>query len=96
MVVTSDICSATRFFNWNSFHTSTESYHHLYALYAIIVLPSRLIHHTKFSSIQVNSQIIRPLEKALMVRLVDIMSSLELRFVQEKADDGQLSYRLDP
>jgi len=31
-----------------------------------------------------------------MVRLVDIMSSLELRFVQEKTDDGQLSYRLDP
>ncbi|KAF9532172.1 P-loop containing nucleoside triphosphate hydrolase protein [Crepidotus variabilis] len=44
----------------------------------------------------VNSQIIRPQEKALMTRLVDIMASLELRFVQEKGDDGQLSYRLDP
>ena len=31
-----------------------------------------------------------------MTRLVDIMSTLELRFVQEKADDGQLTYRLDP
>ncbi|KAJ3517397.1 hypothetical protein NLJ89_g519 [Agrocybe chaxingu] len=44
----------------------------------------------------VNSQVIRPLEKALMSRLVDIMATLELRFVQERADDGQLSYRLDP
>jgi chromosome transmission fidelity protein 18 len=31
-----------------------------------------------------------------MTRLVDIMASLELRFVQERAEDGQLSYRLDP
>ena len=31
-----------------------------------------------------------------MTRLVDIMASLELRFIQERADDGQLSYRLDP
>ncbi|KJA27021.1 hypothetical protein HYPSUDRAFT_981028 [Hypholoma sublateritium FD-334 SS-4] len=44
----------------------------------------------------VNSQIIRPQEKALMNRLVDVMSSLELRFVQERAEDGTLSYRLDP
>lgn len=43
-----------------------------------------------------NSQVIRPQEKALMTRLVDIMASLELRFVQERAEDGQLSYRLDP
>ena len=46
--------------------------------------------------IQVNSQVIRPQEKALMSRLVDIMASLELRFVQERAEDGQLTYRLDP
>ncbi|PPQ73595.1 hypothetical protein CVT26_010493 [Gymnopilus dilepis] len=39
----------------------------------------------------VNSQVIRAQEKALMTRLVDIMSTLELRFVQEKADDGQLT-----
>lgn len=36
------------------------------------------------------------MEKSLMARLVDIMTSLELRFVLERADDGQLSYRLDP
>ena len=39
---------------------------------------------------------IRPQEKALMTRLVDIMVSLELRFIQERGEDGQLSYRLDP
>ena len=31
-----------------------------------------------------------------MKRLVHIMASLELRFVQERAEDGVLSYRLDP
>ncbi|KIL00951.1 hypothetical protein PAXRUDRAFT_821161 [Paxillus rubicundulus Ve08.2h10] len=44
----------------------------------------------------VNSQIIKPDERALLSRLVEIMVSLELRFVQEKAEDGQLVYRLDP
>ncbi|GLB34690.1 putative holliday junction DNA helicase ruvB N-terminus [Lyophyllum shimeji] len=44
----------------------------------------------------VNSQVIRPEEKALLTRLVNIMASLELRFLQERAEDGQLSYRLDP
>jgi chromosome transmission fidelity protein 18 len=46
--------------------------------------------------IKVNSQVIRPEEKAMLSRLVNIMVSLELRFVQERADDGQLVYRLDP
>jgi chromosome transmission fidelity protein 18 len=40
--------------------------------------------------------VIRPEEKAMLSRLVNIMVSLELRFVQERADDGQLVYRLDP
>ncbi|KAI0672750.1 P-loop containing nucleoside triphosphate hydrolase protein [Trametes maxima] len=44
----------------------------------------------------VNSQVIRPAEKALLARLVDIMATLELRFVQDKTEDGQLVYRLDP
>ncbi|KAI0318836.1 P-loop containing nucleoside triphosphate hydrolase protein [Amylostereum chailletii] len=44
----------------------------------------------------VNGQVIRPEEKALLSRLVGIMVSLELRFVQEKLEDGQLVYRLDP
>ncbi|KAG8995078.1 hypothetical protein FRB90_000281 [Tulasnella sp. 427] len=44
----------------------------------------------------VNSQVIRPYEKAMLKKLVDVMVSLELRFVQEKNEDGQLMYRLDP
>ena len=45
---------------------------------------------------QVNSQIIKPEERSVLRRLVSIMSALELRFVQERAEDGQLTYRLDP
>ena len=44
---------------------------------------------------QVNSQVIRPEEKGMLSRLVNIMVSLELRFVHERAEDGQLVYRLD-
>jgi chromosome transmission fidelity protein 18 len=32
----------------------------------------------------------------MLSRLVNVMASLELRFVQERAEDGQLVYRLDP
>ena len=46
--------------------------------------------------IQVNSQVIRPEEKAMLSRLVNIMVALELRFVQERTEDGQPMYRLDP
>jgi chromosome transmission fidelity protein 18 len=44
----------------------------------------------------VNSQVIKPEERALLSRLVDIMSTLELQFFQERVEDGQLTYRLDP
>ncbi|KAJ7632861.1 P-loop containing nucleoside triphosphate hydrolase protein [Roridomyces roridus] len=44
----------------------------------------------------VNSQVIKPEERALLARLVDIMSTLELQFFQERGEDGQLAYRLDP
>ena len=44
----------------------------------------------------VNKQIVKPEERATLARLLDIMVALELRFVQEKAEDGQLMYRLDP
>jgi chromosome transmission fidelity protein 18 len=40
--------------------------------------------------------VIRPEEKAVLSHLVNIMTSLELRFVQERADDGQRVYKLDP
>lgn len=32
----------------------------------------------------------------LLKRLVDIMVALEFRFMQEKSEDGQLVYRLEP
>lgn len=47
-------------------------------------------------SMQVNSQVVRPEERERLSRLVSIMVALELRFIQEKAEDGQLIYRLDP
>lgn len=47
-------------------------------------------------SYQVNQQVIKPEERALLTRLVDIMVALELRFVQERSEEGQLMYRLDP
>ena len=44
----------------------------------------------------VNSQVIKPEEKITLSRLVDIMVSLELRFVFEKSEEGQNKFRLDP
>ncbi|KAF8637392.1 hypothetical protein AX17_002887 [Amanita inopinata Kibby_2008] len=44
----------------------------------------------------INSQVIRPEERAVLKRLVDIMIALDLRFLQERTEDGQLTYRLDP
>ncbi|KAG8948253.1 hypothetical protein FRC04_009891 [Tulasnella sp. 424] len=44
----------------------------------------------------VNSQVIKPQEQAMLKKLVHVMVSLELRFVQERNEDGQLMYRLDP
>ena len=46
--------------------------------------------------LQINSQIIKPEERKILNRLVDIMVSFDLRFVQEKTEEGQLVYRLDP
>jgi chromosome transmission fidelity protein 18 len=54
------------------------------------------VSRTWLNVFQVNSQVIRPEEKALLSRLVEIMVSLELRFVKEKTEDGQAMYRLDP
>lgn len=46
--------------------------------------------------LQVNSQVTKPQERVMLSRLVDIMVSLELRLIQDKTEDGQLVYRLDP
>lgn len=32
----------------------------------------------------------------MLNRLVDLMVALDLRFIQDKAEDGSLIYRLDP
>lgn len=45
---------------------------------------------------QINSQVTKPKDRAILNRLVEIMVSLELRLVQDKAEDGQLVYLLDP
>ncbi|KIY50839.1 P-loop containing nucleoside triphosphate hydrolase protein [Fistulina hepatica ATCC 64428] len=44
----------------------------------------------------VNRQIVKQEQRALLTRLVHLMAAMELRFVQERSEDGQLSYRLDP
>ncbi|PAV23521.1 P-loop containing nucleoside triphosphate hydrolase [Pyrrhoderma noxium] len=44
----------------------------------------------------VNSQVTKPHERELLSRVVEVMTSLELQLIQEKAEDGQLIYRLEP
>ncbi|KAI1316192.1 hypothetical protein EDD11_010364 [Mortierella claussenii] len=44
----------------------------------------------------VNKQLIKPNERAVLQRLVDIMIHFQLTFVQEKTEDGQFLYRLEP
>ncbi|GAA5794914.1 hypothetical protein HPULCUR_000262 [Helicostylum pulchrum] len=43
-----------------------------------------------------NKQLIKPLEKAKLARLVDIMVEFGLSFKQEKTEDGQYVYKLEP
>ncbi|KAG0219745.1 hypothetical protein BGX33_001062 [Mortierella sp. NVP41] len=44
----------------------------------------------------VNKQLIKPEERLVLKRLVDIMIHFQLTFVQEKTEDGQFLYRLEP
>lgn len=62
----------------------------------VSVLSSSSAPKSRFSLLQVNSQVIKTEERALLARLVEIMVSLALRFVQERTEDGQVVYRLDP
>lgn len=43
-----------------------------------------------------NRQLIRPAEKAILGRLVKIMLGCNLRYVQERTEEGQYVYKLDP
>ncbi len=45
---------------------------------------------------QVNHQVIKKEDRCILSRVVDVMVALELRFVQEQQDDGQMMYRLEP
>ena len=44
----------------------------------------------------VNQQLIKPAEKAKLTRLVDIMIEFGLSFVQEKNEEGQFVFKLEP
>jgi chromosome transmission fidelity protein 18 len=44
----------------------------------------------------VNKQLIKPEERVVLMRLVEIMIHYQLTFVQEKTEDGQFVYRLEP
>ncbi|KAF9438710.1 hypothetical protein BGZ76_005655 [Entomortierella beljakovae] len=44
----------------------------------------------------VNKQLIKPDERLVLQRLVEIMIHFQLTFVQEKTEDGQFVYRLEP
>ncbi|KAG0266796.1 hypothetical protein BG011_000848 [Mortierella polycephala] len=44
----------------------------------------------------VNKQLIKPAERMILMRLIDIMIHFQLTFVQEKTEDGQFLYRLEP
>jgi chromosome transmission fidelity protein 18 len=45
---------------------------------------------------KVNANIVKPAEKAVLSRLVDIMIPLGLKFWVEKSESGQPMMRLDP
>lgn len=44
----------------------------------------------------VNQQLIKSAEKAQLVRLIDIMIEFGLSFIQEKTEDGQFLFKLEP
>ncbi|KAG0333301.1 hypothetical protein BG004_000897 [Podila humilis] len=44
----------------------------------------------------VNKQLIKPEERQVLQRLVDVMIHFQMTFVQEKTEDGQFVYRLEP
>jgi chromosome transmission fidelity protein 18 len=45
---------------------------------------------------QVNANIVKPAEKALLARLVELMIPLNLSFFVEKSESGQPMMRLEP
>lgn len=45
---------------------------------------------------QVNANIVKPAEREVLARLVELMIPLGLSFWQEKTEDGQPMMRLEP
>jgi chromosome transmission fidelity protein 18 len=66
----------------------------------IISPPLRPVSCTPLGSvkltIQVNANIVKPAEKAVLSRLVDLMIPLGLKFWVEKSESGQPMMRLEP
>ncbi|RKP06814.1 P-loop containing nucleoside triphosphate hydrolase protein, partial [Thamnocephalis sphaerospora] len=44
----------------------------------------------------VNAQLIRANERAIVQRVVDLMTSFRVNYIQERREDGQFFYRLEP
>jgi hypothetical protein len=92
VVATIDTLCQIQFFNSSLLPYLIESYHHRSNRY--VCASFRLNSFTDYP--KVNKQVIKADEKLLMSRVVDIMVYLDLRFIQEKLEDGALVYRLDP
>lgn len=45
---------------------------------------------------QINSQLIKTDERVVMLKLINTMLAMKLSFVQDKNEDGQLTYKLEP
>ncbi|PHZ17356.1 P-loop containing nucleoside triphosphate hydrolase protein [Rhizopus microsporus ATCC 52813] len=56
----------------------------------------RLMHVISPDLRPVNKQLIKPEEKKVLARLVDIMIEYGLSFIQERTEDGQFLYKLEP
>lgn len=88
----SDTWPVMKYFSSSSHRCLTESSRHHFGRCVCSILTFVFL----LKRVQVNQQVIKPDERALLSRLVDIMAALELRFIQERSEDGQLMYRLDP
>ncbi|PFH54126.1 hypothetical protein AMATHDRAFT_135378 [Amanita thiersii Skay4041] len=77
--------------------SSTSEYRHLLASPTLELEFAPYINRIICPLIKpINNQVIRSEERAVLTRLVNIMVAFDLHFLLERADDGQLTYRLDP
>ncbi|KAI8084232.1 P-loop containing nucleoside triphosphate hydrolase protein [Gilbertella persicaria] len=92
--------------------STKKSYENLIAIFLAGIHPQKRRNLTKEMIVQelvplllhvispdlkpVNQQLIKPSEKAKLMRLVDIMIEFGLSFVQEKNEEGQFIFKLEP